>query len=451
MSKSLANVLGPLGLRLAVLHPDEIEFGERERKDYDDGGELLESIRQHGILQNLVVLERPDARYLLLAGGRRYRAACNLQLSEVPVAIATTALDAYDIKNIELIENLHRRKLSDAEDLALKRKLHLLNIERHGAAIAGVANSGWKQENTAALIGVDRSTLAKDLILAEALESFPELAECKNKSEMQKALKGMIRDYSNEVRAAEVDARMSDGPKKHLCDSYIIGDFFEREASLPPAAFNFIEVDPFYGIELIDLYQKKCGGSSFSKENYSDCPPEVYEWYIGETMRRCFRLASDGAWGICWFAFEPWFEPTYQAITRAGFFCRRVPGFWIQPSGALYNPNLLASAVDSFFYFRKGPAELARTGHLNTYAYNTVPAARKIHPTERPVELYEDIITTFALPGARMLVPFVGSGNQLLAAANKRITAIGFDLCQAYKDGYTVRVHEGDIGHYHSY
>jgi DNA modification methylase len=50
-----------------------------------------------------------------------------------------------------------------------------------------------------------------------------------------------------------------------------------------------------------------------------------------------------------------------------------------------------------------------------------------------------------------MFVPFVGSGNQLLAAANLQISAIGYDLCADYKNGFVIRVNEGEFVRYRSF
>lgn len=452
---------GPYNLVSTMLPLADIEPGLRFRKQYADDGELENSIREHGVIQSLLVWERLGQPYLLLAGGRRLHFARRVGVAEVPVLISTRELSELEVRTLELIENMHRRPLTDSEDLALKREIHRLMTDTHGRATSGGsgnndgAKRGWRVEDSANLLGVSKATMSQDLKLAEAMERLPELQGLKDKTSMRKVLDGLVKNYVQEQKADAYTTKMSsdEGPKTKLCDSYIVGDFFDRVVDLPDGAFDFVELDPFYGIDLIDLYARRSGsGACYTKENYTDCPPEVYEWYIQETLRQCYRVMSPNSWGICWFAMEPWFEPTFQAIRNAGFFCRRVPGFWVQPSGAGYNVNLLlASSIDSFFYFRKGQLNLNTPGTSNAFLCGHVAPARKIHPTERPVELYEQILPTFIGPGARMLVPFTGSGNQLLAAANLQIHALGFDLCQDYKNGFVVRVQEGEFGHYKSF
>jgi len=447
------NPYGPLGLIPGVLHHSEIDFGDRVRTDYEDDGELEASILEKGILQSILVLQRNGERPLLLAGGRRFKVAEKHNL-DVPVLISTKELSRLEMKTIELVENLHRKKLSYDEELSLTQQIHELQIAIHGSRMAGsTSTEGWTMKDTAKMLGVDQATISKDLQLAKAIEILPELKNLKNKTEAARQLAKIIDQADREDRAEKVKASMGNSAKIHLCNSYVVKDFFEGVKQIPDETIDFVEVDPFYGIELIDLYEKRRGGNltQYNRSEYEDCPREVYEWYITETMRQCYRTMVDGSWGICWFAMEPWFEPTFQAIRTAGFFSRRVPGIWVQPTGAAYNANLLlASAFDTFFYFRKGQVNLASPGHLNTYHCNVVPPSRKIHPTERPVELYEEIFRTFAKPGAKVLVPFAGSGNSLLACANLSMLPLGFDLSQEHKTGYILKVNNSDPGHYKS-
>src|ERR1041384_7242060 len=77
------------------------------RKDFarDALAELVESIRQHGIIQPLVV-RHANGRHELIAGERRWRAAQEAGLTEVPVIIRS-ATDL-EVVEISLIENLQR-------------------------------------------------------------------------------------------------------------------------------------------------------------------------------------------------------------------------------------------------------------------------------------------------------------------------------------------------------
>jgi ParB family chromosome partitioning protein len=76
--------------------------------------ELVESVQQHGVLQPLLVRSRSDDQYELVAGERRYRAAKEVQLAEVPVVIRE--LSDEEAMQLSLIENLCREDLNPVEE-----------------------------------------------------------------------------------------------------------------------------------------------------------------------------------------------------------------------------------------------------------------------------------------------------------------------------------------------
>jgi site-specific DNA-methyltransferase (adenine-specific) len=94
-----------------------------------------------------------------------------------------------------------------------------------------------------------------------------------------------------------------------------------------------------------------------------------------------------------------------------------------------------------FFYAWKGQPALNKAGASNEFRCSPVLAQQKTHPTERPVQLMKDIYDTFAFPGSRVLIPFLGSGNGILAANELGMSPIGFELSKGYKDSFLIKVH----------
>jgi ParB family transcriptional regulator, chromosome partitioning protein len=122
------------------------------RKDF--GGEalqeLVDSIRQHGIIQPLIVREI-NGRHELIAGERRWRAAQEAGLSQVPVIIRK-ATDL-EVLELSLIENLQRADLNPIE-------------EAQGyARLAG--EFGMHQEEIAAKVGRSRAAVANAMRLLD--------------------------------------------------------------------------------------------------------------------------------------------------------------------------------------------------------------------------------------------------------------------------------------------
>jgi len=85
------------------------------RLNFDDRGldELSDSIKQHGIIQPLV-LRRVGDKYEIIAGERRYKAATQAGLTEVPAVIAN--VDDNKSAEVAIVENVQRRDLSAIEE-----------------------------------------------------------------------------------------------------------------------------------------------------------------------------------------------------------------------------------------------------------------------------------------------------------------------------------------------
>ena len=99
-------------VKLSLIEPNL----DQPRKDFDPEAlaDLTDSIRTHGILQPLAVRQIAGGRYQIIAGERRWRAAREAGLAEVPVYV----VDADDKKVMELalVENLQRQDLNPIEE-----------------------------------------------------------------------------------------------------------------------------------------------------------------------------------------------------------------------------------------------------------------------------------------------------------------------------------------------
>ncbi len=135
------------------------------RKLFNDSAidDLTESIREHGVLQPILVRPMSDGSYQIVAGERRYRAARNAGLTEIPVIIK--ALSDEETALIALIENLQREDLSPFEEADGVRLL--------------MQEYGLTQEQAAARLGKSRSAIANTLRLSAVPEAVREMVEDK--------------------------------------------------------------------------------------------------------------------------------------------------------------------------------------------------------------------------------------------------------------------------------
>ena len=122
----------------------------RRHFESDRLAELVESIREHGVLQPVLVTRSADGKHFLLAGERRWRAAKAAGLERIPAVVRDGNTDL-DQLTLALIENLQREDLTPIEEA---RAYHQLR-----------ADLGLSQEDIARRMGKDRSTIANALRL----------------------------------------------------------------------------------------------------------------------------------------------------------------------------------------------------------------------------------------------------------------------------------------------
>lgn len=136
---------------------------EQPRRLFDPEAmqELTASIREHGIIQPLVVAPRAAGGYTIVAGERRWRAAGDAGLEKVPVIIRT--LTAQHKLELSIIENVQRRDLTAIETATAYAKLRdqfNLTVEEIGERVGGKSVSAVR--NTLRLLKLPYS--AKEAI-----------------------------------------------------------------------------------------------------------------------------------------------------------------------------------------------------------------------------------------------------------------------------------------------
>lgn len=159
-----------LGKGLGALIPDDINEGnegklmislnkiksniDQPRKSFDNEkiAELAESIKNHGIIQPLILKENGGG-YIIVAGERRWRAAKMVGLKEVPAIVMD--LTEKQVLEISLIENIQRQDLNPIEEaLAYKKLLSDFNLTQEELS-KRIGKSRTAITNTIRLINLD--------------------------------------------------------------------------------------------------------------------------------------------------------------------------------------------------------------------------------------------------------------------------------------------------------
>lgn len=196
MKKGLGKGLGALiasaetedtGVREIRINDVEPNSGQ-PRKNFNDDklSQLAESIKQHGIVQPLIV-QRDGSKYKIVAGERRWRASRIAGLKTVPVIIRD--LSNKQVMEVALIENLQREDLNPIEEAEAYDKL--------------MGDFGMTQEEIAITVGKSRPAIANSLRLLTLQEKLRvKLIDGELTSGHARALLG-IENQMIQVKAAE--------------------------------------------------------------------------------------------------------------------------------------------------------------------------------------------------------------------------------------------------------
>jgi ParB family transcriptional regulator, chromosome partitioning protein len=166
LSPAIVSLLDPEPTRhtTGVRHipVDRIEPNpENPRLAFDESSlqELASSIREHGILQPILVRPLPENRYQLIAGERRWRASQLAQQGTIPAIVEE--IDDDTALEIAIIENLQREDLSPLEEATMYDRM----IRDHGYSIRKLADK----------LGKDKGYVENRLRLADAPEEIRDL------------------------------------------------------------------------------------------------------------------------------------------------------------------------------------------------------------------------------------------------------------------------------------
>lgn len=204
------NAMEPTSGESVRLSINEIEPNrDQPRKIFEEQAlaELSASIKEHGVLQPLLVRPMADGSYRLVAGERRYRAARMAGVTEVPVTIREMTDEEESI--FALIENLHREDLNAIEDAqGIKTLIDTFGFTQEEAA-QKVGKSRTAVTNSLRLLNLpeDISNLVRDGKIsmghARALLSFEDAAEASRVAQLVVKDGISVRDVERLAKSAQ--------------------------------------------------------------------------------------------------------------------------------------------------------------------------------------------------------------------------------------------------------
>jgi ParB family chromosome partitioning protein len=243
---------------LSEITPDS----NQPRKNFkpEELQELAESIKQHGLLQPILVAEKPDGGYSLIAGERRYRAAKLLGLATISALVKT--LPEEQKLEVALIENIQRSQLNPLEEAFAYKRL----IEEFGLTQQDVADKVGKSRpavaNTIRLLALPekiQEALVQEKITmgqARALLSISNVAEQLAVLQSMLGEKMTVRELEQKVRDTKTPGGSRRDPNLVYMEEELRGALGTKVVVHQKGQVGTITIHYFSKDELADIMKK---------------------------------------------------------------------------------------------------------------------------------------------------------------------------------------------------
>lgn len=230
----------PVTLRLSEIEPNR----EQPRKKFDPQAleELAASIREHGLLQPILVRPLVGGRYQIVAGERRWRASRIAELDSVPVVIRE--MDDNETMQIALIENLQREDLNPIEEAEGYRVL----MERFGLT----------QEQVAEKVGKSRPAVANALRLLGLTERE---RDCLVRGRITQGHARALLAISDEPLRARALEMILNGATVRAIEALRVPDAPKRKKPVPHNPYGEVQLSLQRALgRKVDITPSKSGG-----------------------------------------------------------------------------------------------------------------------------------------------------------------------------------------------
>lgn len=464
--------------RRFLLPITEIKEGTRLRKDYGDISELASSIRDHGLLQPIVI----DLTGTLIAGGRRLKAMRDiLQWTEIPVTYFEVA-DEATLRILEVEENVRRKEMTWQE-----RVCAIADIHNKHALNAALKSSRWTQRATGELLNMSEADTSYALQLADLIRKNDK--EIVNSLRMWDAINLLVKrraDESTKLLAkmtiptvAETQALLentelsstqffapppgaSAGSVGTLSDDgempgqapatpritvplsrmLLHGNSVDLLKQFPPDSIDHSITDWPYAIDM-DNIQQSGGGKDVST---TAAEHNVQENLLLQKaiVPEIYRVLRPNAFFVTWTDISVW-QYNYDLLLAAGFKVQSWPLVWFkthrcQNMAAGYN---FTKNFEIAIVARKGNATLLSAQGSSVWAgSNEAEATALGHPFAKPYALWHWIYSAIVQRGQTILDPFAGRGSSTIAALQYGAQPVACEVNKDHHAGLVVNVAE---------
>lgn len=411
------------GKMIIELDPDKVRIGERFRKEISqaDIDRLAESIRAFGQLQPIGVYLNTDGTYQLVFGHRRLLACKKLGIPVKAVVLGQNPEFSLQLnsKLIEFVENSVRQDFTPTERAEAVLQLHETLKEK---------DPDWTVEKTARLLGLTRTYVQDLLRIGRAVrKGVIQRDDTRNLRELKASLSTLsqVEQIRESVIKAEAEAEIKiqgvEDYKVLNSDCFEIAKQFQHE-------FHLVLTDPPYGIDYIN-------SSDMSKDHhhFDDDPVKFWSPKWIDQLLDLFNTLLHKTEGIafCFCSIEQFIALRSRAKAHGFGYVYPKPFIWIkQAAGVPYTKYSPTSCYEvGVFMKRSAETPTLKLAFPDWVNISRLPPGKRLHPTEKPIELWRYLLEQISLPHFRVVDPFCGSGSSLLACLYHGIPfALGIEI-----------------------
>jgi site-specific DNA-methyltransferase (adenine-specific) len=396
---------------------------------------LKNDIAGRGIKVALHIL--PD--FTVICGHQRLRVARELGFKTVPCEIKDLKTEV-EICEWAIKDNLLRRQLTPEQRYLLYAKLseiYEIGLARNekGQFVSRddtVSSRGDVLERTATELGESPRTIARAREYKRALEEMPELRDT--------TVTSALNEYKRRKSLEERKKVLVGTPEfKNL----VLGDALEKVDEIPDNSVDAMITDPPYGTETetASTGVVKMRGELWevSKWNTEDIFP-----LLDKLFERVKKKLKDNAHVYIFTSWKVWHR-LYPIAAK--YF--EVKNCIVWDKGTAYLGELLGynfmDRHELILFAAAGKRKLSYVGEKPVNIISGIKSpynVRRLHPTEKPVELCKRLISYSTVEGETVLDPFAGSGSTLVAAEELGRNWIGIEIEPRWYEVARMRITE---------
>lgn len=393
----------------------------RQRKLFDQSKicDLAESIARRGLMHPLVARREAPDKVILVSGERRLRAIADLNEFEIPFkcdgkripfgsapVLFLSELNELAVREAELEENVIREDLTLQERCAAVAELHKLRLEQKAA-------KGEKQfllTTSEEIFGYPNPNYVQKMIRIAENATLPGVAEAKSISEAHRVIERAALKQKYQSAASQ--------PALACPHDALMGDSIELMLRLPPGQFDCIVTDPPYGVSA-----NRMNTFGTNQHGYAD-GEDYWRKLMEDFASASFTVCAEQAHAYVFCSIDRFFELS-ALFKAAGWKVWKFPLIWYKHIGLNpapdYGPQRTYEAI---LFANKGMRKLIRTGP-DVLDY---PLRKETSfAAEKPLDVYEELLSRSVGPGSRVLDPFMGSGTIFPSASRLHLNATGIE------------------------